>query len=128
MELSGEWENQNGSVLSIGPVENGAFGGSFVSAKGRAARDRRYAVTGVVNGPLVAFAVNFADAETDLGSISNFTGRLEGDFLHTVWVLARAFEDAERTKPTQPWNTFLVNADRFERRGCAAARVMLSRH
>ena len=117
MELSGEWENQNGSVLTIEPVENGTFGGSFVSAKGRAAQDRRYAVIGVVNGPLVAFAVNFADAETDLGSISNFTGRLEGDVLHTVWVLARTFEDAERTKPTQPWNTFLVNADRFERRG-----------
>lgn len=116
MEPSGDWENQNGSLLSIGRVENGAFSGSFVSAKGRAARDRRYPVTGVVNGSLVAFAVNFVDDDDNLGSISNFTGRLEDGVLHTVWVLARAFEDSERSKPTQPWNTFLVNADRFERR------------
>ena len=65
----------------------------------------------------MAFAINFADGDTNLHSISNFTGRLQGDILHTVWVLARAFEDAARTKPTQPWNTFLVNADRFERIG-----------
>ena len=116
MQLSGEWENQNGSVLTIGAVEDGAFAGTFVSAKGRAARGRRYPVSGVVNGALVAFAVSFADDQSDLGSISNFTGRLEGDVLHTVWVLARAFEDPEQTKPTAAWNTFLVNADRFVRR------------
>ena len=126
MELNGQWENQNGSILRIDEVGDGTFRGTFVSAKGRAARDRHYAVRGTVNGELVAFAVNFANAsgpadteqdDANLQSISNFTGRLQGDVLHTVWVLARAFEDAERTKPTQPWNTFLVNADRFVKIG-----------
>lgn len=116
MELTGEWENQNGSVLTIGPVDNGAFEGTFVSTKGRAARNRCYPVRGTVNGNLVAFAVDFRDDEDNLHSISNFTGRLHDGVLHTVWVLAREFEDAERTKPTQPWNTFLVNADRFAKR------------
>ena len=100
MELTGDWENQNGSVLTIGDIEDGTFSGTFVSTKGRAARGRRYRTTGVVNGALVAFAVNFADGDADLGSISNFTGRVEDGVLHTVWVLARAYEDAERTKPT----------------------------
>ena len=116
MQLEGEWENQNGSVLSVDAVEDGTFSGTFQSTKGRAARNRRYPVRGCVNGALVAFAVDFREPQADLASISNFTGRLEGDVLHTVWVLARAYEDAARTKPTQPWNTFLVNADRFERR------------
>lgn len=116
MFVSGEWENQNGSVLMIGAVENGAFEGVFVSARGRAARDRGYPVRGTVNGELLAFAVDFADEENNLHSISNFTGRLHEGVLHTVWVLAREFEDAEQTKPTQPWNTFLFNADRFVRR------------
>lgn len=116
MDPSGEWENQNGSVLTIGPVENGAFEGTFVSAKGRAARCRRYRVRGTVNGELLAFAVDFRDGADNLHSISNFTGRLHDGVLHTVWVLARAFEDAERTRPTEPWNTFMVNADRFARR------------
>ena len=113
MELSGDWENQNGSVLRVDEVRDGTFAGTFVSAKGRAAKDRSYAVQGVVNGELVAFAVNFVDEDANLQSVSNFTGRCQGDVLHTVWVLARAFEDAACTKPTQPWNTFLVNADRF---------------
>lgn len=116
MELCGEWENQNGSILAIDEVRDGTFTGSFESAKGRAARGRRYPVQGAVNGELVAFAVNFVDEEDNLHSISNFSGRLQGHVLHTVWVLARAFEDAERTKPTQPWNTFLTNSDRFVRR------------
>jgi len=115
VDPSGTWENQNGSVLTIGPVDNGTFTGTFVSAKGRAARDRRYPLHGTVDGELVAFAVHFDDGEENLHSICNFTGRLEGGVLHTVWVLAREFEDAERTKPTQPWNTFMVNADRFEK-------------
>jgi len=116
MSLSGDWENQNGSVLTIGPVQNGAFEGTFISTKGRAARNRGYPVRGTVNGELLAFAVDFADDADNLHSISNFTARLHGGVLHTVWVLAREFEDAECTKPTQPWNTFIVNADRFVKR------------
>ncbi len=113
MQLEGEWRNQNGSILRIDDLSDGAFTGTFESTKGRAARHRRYPVRGVVNGNLVAFAVNFVDEHANLHSICNFSGRVEGDVLHTVWVLARAFEDAEQRKPTQPWNTFLVNADRF---------------
>ena len=101
--MNGDWENQNGSALTIGPIENGAFAGTFVSTKGRAASNRGYPVRGTVNGELLAFAVDFAD-DTDKGhSISNFTGRLHDGVLHRVWVLAREFEDAERIKPTQPW-------------------------
>lgn len=112
--LIGEWVNQNGSRLRIESVDDdGEMRGTFQSAKGRAARDRTYPVLGVANGEVVSFAVNFADDDANLHSISTFSGRLNGDALHTVWVLARQFEDAERTKPTQPWNAFLVNADRF---------------
>ena len=116
MELGGAWENQNGSILRIDTAGDGTFTGSFESTRGRAAPGKRYPVQGIVNGELVAFAVNFADGNANLHSIGNFSGRLQGDVLHTVWVLARAFEDAERSKPTRPWNTFLVNADRFVRR------------
>ena len=65
---------------------------------------------------LSPFAVDFREDGDNLHSVSNFTGRLHDGVLHTLWVLAREFEDAERTKPTGPWNTFVVNADRFERR------------
>ena len=115
MDIRGLWRNQNGSILAIDSVDDGRFTGTFVSTKGRAAQDRSYTVHGLINGEVLAFAVDFRNEEANLGSISNFTGRLDGDTMHTVWVLARQFEDAGRTKPTQPWNAFLVNADRFTR-------------
>ena len=114
-DLVGEWMNQNGSRLRIEGVDaSGELRGTFQSAKGRAAQDRSYPVLGVANGEVVSFAVNFTDDAANLHSISTFSGRLEGAAtLHTLWVLARQYEDAERSKPTQPWNAFVVNADRF---------------
>ena len=117
-ELIGEWVNQNGSRLCIDRVDDaGELRGTFQSAKGRAAQGKPYPVLGLANGEVFSFAVNFIDDDANLQSISTFSGRLDSNTLHTLWVLARQHEDAEGTKPTQPWNTFLVNADRFTRVG-----------
>ena len=37
------------------------------------------------------------------------------DTIHTVWVLARQFEDEACSKPTGVWNSFLTNSDVFSR-------------
>jgi hypothetical protein len=120
MQFDGRWVNQNGSVLLLEQRVDGSLAGTFSSRKGRVARGRSYRVVGVVNGELAAFAVSFDDGSDNLRSITSFTGRSARDAdgverLHTLWVLAREFEDEARTKPTQAWNTFLVNADVFER-------------
>lgn len=117
---SGRWVNQNGSTLELVVAEDGAVAGWFESRKGRAAAGRRYAVAGRANGELVSFLVDFRADDHNLGSITSFSGRLAvhadgAQVLHTMWVLARGFEDAEHTRPTQPWNSFLVNADVFRR-------------
>jgi hypothetical protein len=119
-DVRGRWVNQNGSVLDIDTLVSGRFGGTFQSKKGRAAQDKTYPVLGIVNGELVSFAVSFDDGTTNLASITAFSGRLAKDRdgierLHALWVLARQFEDEARTKPTQVWNTFLINADVFTR-------------
>lgn len=116
MELTGSWVNQNGSVLTIESEENGSIVGEFVSTKGRAARGITYPVIGVRNHNLVSFSVNFQSTDHDLRAITTFSGRLESGSepkIHTVWVLAREFEDAEQSKPTHVWNTFLTNSDVF---------------
>lgn len=120
IEARGRWINQNGSILEIDAPADGRLTGTFQSAKGRAAQGKAYPVTGVVNGELVSFIVSFDDGAENLCSITSFSGRLVRDRdgverLHTVWLLARQFEDEARTKPTQAWNTFLTNADVFER-------------
>ena len=116
MELVGDWENQNGSILRIESVAKSLVTGLFRSAKGRAAQDQIYPVIGCLNGQLLTFTVEFKNEDGNLGSIANFTGRIEGETkIHTIWILARNYADADRTQPTETWNSFLVNSDVFTR-------------
>jgi hypothetical protein len=120
LDLTGRWVNQNGSVLEITETAAGHLSGVFISSRGRAPAEKHYRVVGVANGELLSFVVDFRDGEENLRSLTNFTGRyvLDNDGkeqIHTVWVLARQFEDEAREKPTQIWNTFLVNSDVFAR-------------
>ena len=73
-----------------------------------------------MNGEVLAFQVDWQDADANLGSITSFSGRVgrdaEGrDIIHTVWVLVRQWENEERTRPTGTWNAFLTNSDVFHR-------------
>ncbi|MBS02586.1 MAG: hypothetical protein CMQ24_07755 [Gammaproteobacteria bacterium] len=115
--LTGTWRNQNGSELQLTETADGALEGRFLSRKGRAAAGTRYAVRGVRNGGVAAFFVNFREAGENLGSITSFSARLidgpDGRTLHTVWTLAREYQDPARIEPTQAWNAFLTNADVF---------------
>ena len=116
MDLVGTWINQRGSRLEINEDRNTMISGRFTSTKGRAARGHWYPVYGIRNGNLVSFAVSFEDADQNLHAITTFSGRVVSNELpqiHTLWILAREFEDAEQRKPTQVWNTFLTNTDVF---------------
>jgi len=120
VDLRGCWINQNKSVLWIDEQLDGRIGGRFASKKGRAAKDVEYVVHGCVNGELASFAVNFRDGETNLCAITSFSGRhvrgADGvERLHTVWILARQYEDDAKSKPTQAWNSFITNSDMFEK-------------
>lgn len=116
MKLLGSWVNQNGSILTIEFEKHDIFSGDFVSSKGRAARGMTYPVIGVKNHDLVSFSVDFRTSGQDLRAISTFAGRVvpgAEPTIHTVWILAREFEDSEQTKPTHVWNTFITNSDVF---------------
>ena len=120
MDINGSWVNQNGSSVEIAVDDQGRISGQYRSRKGRAVAGLSYPISGIQNGELVAFYVNWLDTETNLHAITSFAGRCavnsEGrDVIHTLWVLARQFEDDARVKPTQAWNTFLTNADVFLR-------------
>lgn len=120
MDLDGSWVNQNGSTLRLAVTSDGTISGEFRTRKGRAAAGRSYDVVGRRNAGLVAFHVDWQDLEVNLHAMVSFTGRLlvdeEGhDAIHTVWVLAREFEDQAQTHPTEAWNAFLTNADIWRR-------------
>lgn len=122
MDINGTWINQNGSTVTFEADGNGAVKGEFRSRKGRAAADRGYALTGMQNGELLAFQVDWRDDEVNLHSMASFACRLavggDGrDTIHAMWVLARQFEDEALSNPTQVWNTFMTNVDIFVREG-----------
>ncbi len=120
VDLRGSWINQNKSVLWIDEQSDGWISGRFTSKKGRAAKGVEYRVQGCVNGELASFAVSFRDGDENLAAITSFSGRyvraVDGvERLHTLWILARQYEDEAKSKPTQPWNSFLTNSDVFEK-------------
>jgi hypothetical protein len=121
IDLRGRWVNQNGSILWIEEQADGRITGRFTSKKGRSAKGMAYVVQGCVNGELASFAVSFRGDDHNLAAITSFSGRFvrEADGverLHTVWILARQYEDEARAKPTQVWNSFITNTDVFEKR------------
>ena len=112
MEWIGTWENQNGSQLVIDEVDGSRFYGSFESKKGRAVEGQVYPVQGIINNELIGFVVDFGE----IGSLVNFSGRTGDDgSLHTLWTLTREYADDEKTRKTQPWNSFMVNSDVFRK-------------
>ncbi|MDE0451019.1 MAG: avidin/streptavidin family protein [Gammaproteobacteria bacterium] len=120
MDINGSWINQNGSTVTFEEDRKGVVKGEFRSRKGRAAADKGYALTGMQNGELLAFQVDWRDDEVNLHSMASFACRLavDGDgrdTIHAMWVLARQFEDEALSKPTQVWNTFMTNVDIFVR-------------
>ena len=115
-KLIGKWLNQNASELTITTADEAKFTGSFRSTKGRATRNNVYPVSGIVNGDLLSFCVDFRLAQENLYSLATFSGRYvtsERPTIHTLWIVARQFEDSEKLRPTQLWNTFLTNSDVF---------------
>ena len=122
MDINGTWINQNGSTVTFEADASGRVTGTFRSRKGRAAADKGYALAGMRNGELLAFHVDWRDADINLHSMASFACRLAVDddgrhTIHAIWVLARQFEDEALSKPTQVWNTFMTNVDIFVREG-----------
>ena len=120
MDINGTWINQNGSTVTFEAAAGGHVTGEFRSRKGRAASDRGYPLSGKRNGELLAFQVDWRDANANLHAVASFTCRLAvddngRDTIHAMWVLARQFEDEAHTKATEVWNTFMTNVDTFVR-------------
>ncbi|MEM7364607.1 MAG: avidin/streptavidin family protein [Pseudomonadota bacterium] len=118
-DIDGTWVNQNGSTMVL-TVHNGTISGHYRSAKGRSVVGKDYGLVGIVNGDVLTFGVSWQDDEDNKESVTSFAGRLEradGDVvaIHTLWILARRWEDEQRTRETGAWNAFLTNADVFRR-------------
>jgi hypothetical protein len=108
--VAGVYRNERGSLLTLS-VAGGALTGSFRSAVGNVASDRRFPVVGVVNGDVVGFVVDFERA----GSVGAWSGQLRGDELVLLWHLSRDVKDDEEKMGL--WSSVLTGSDIFIRCG-----------
>ncbi|MEM7019257.1 MAG: avidin/streptavidin family protein [Pseudomonadota bacterium] len=120
MDIQGDWINQYGSTVTFEVDDDGNLSGWYNSRKGRSASGREYALYGRQNGEVISFCVDWQGESVNLHAITTFSGRcVRGangqEEIHTMWTLARQFEDTEMKKPTGAWNAFLTNADIFVR-------------
>lgn len=108
--VAGVYRNERGSLLTLA-VNGGRLHGAFRSAVGNVASETRFAVSGVVNGDVVGFVVDFGKA----GSVGAWSGQLRGDELVLLWHLSRDVGDDEEKMGL--WSSVLTGSDVFVRCG-----------
>lgn len=106
--VAGVYTNERGSRLTL-DVDGTALRGSFRSAVGNVQSDKRFAVSGVVNGDVVGFVVDFGGA----GSVGAWSGQQRGDDLVLLWHLSREVKDDEEKMGL--WSSVLTGSDVFTR-------------
>jgi hypothetical protein len=108
--VAGTFKNERGSLLTL-EVDGSALRGTFRSAVGNVPSESRFAVSGVVNGDVVGFVVDFGRA----GSVGAWSGQLRGDELVLLWHLSRDVKDDEEKMGL--WSSVLTGSDVFVRCG-----------
>jgi hypothetical protein len=105
-ELDGIWVNEAGSAVEIEVGEDGRLSGLYRTELGAPDAEEGFALTGWVQGDVVAFSVSF----TGFGSITSWSGQVsedeDGPFLRTLWHYTKDIPDAEEADDL--WRT--VNA------------------
>ncbi|MGB3455483.1 MAG: avidin/streptavidin family protein [Litorimonas sp.] len=105
-ELDGTWVNEAGSAVEIAVAEDGRLSGVYRTELGAPDAQEGFALTGWVQGDVVAFSVSF----TGFGSITSWSGQMSEDedglFLRTLWHYTKDIPDADEAEDL--WRT--VNA------------------
>lgn len=135
MSVAGRWKNQRESMMDLKIVSGTKLEGTYRTAVGgKYAQGQSWALSGVVEGDLLAFIVVFRDQTKDAESITAWSGRhfpeecdregkvVKPERISTVWCLAHRWSSREKgdgsleKTETEDWNHVLTNADVFTRR------------
>jgi hypothetical protein len=102
------WKTDGGSKLDL-KVEGDRIFGTYQSSHGQPSPDEVVAITGFVNGDLIAFVASWGRH----CSMTAWTGRLTVDeqgreCIKTSWTLVRKFADRAHTQENEVWESFLT--------------------
>lgn len=114
VNFSGIWTNGLGSQMEL--TSNGnQLSGVYSTAVGSPPPSAQFALSGWVNGDLISFCVNWANAGGDYGSMTAWVGQhtKQGgeERIDTMWHLVKNIEDKD--EPSDLWSAFLSGCNRF---------------
>ena len=113
VKFIGKWVNQHGSFLEIYMYVEGKISGTFKTGVGAHDPDEEFIISGMANGNLISFTVNFQQH----GCITSWVGHLTCDEdeekLDTMWHLTRALPKSSEQESL--WTGVWTGADTFTR-------------
>lgn len=112
IDFAGTWHNQHGSTMDLEVGARGEVTGRFRTAVGLAEPGEEFAVTGFVQGDMVAFTVDFGARRSLTAWVGH--GCVEGGVarLETLWQMVVA-GPSSGARP--PWRGTWAGADTFAR-------------
>jgi hypothetical protein len=102
----GLWVTEGGSRLLLNIDDEGLVSGSYSTSHGRPDPDERFAVTGQVNHDLIGLICSWGRFRSMTSWCGRYYREGDRDTIHYMWHLAREFEDADNTVPTDITFTF----------------------
>jgi len=117
MNISGTWYNELKSTLTLDPVVNGKFTGTYQTAVSSGCAKGSYAVVGRTDtdkkGHAVAFVVLWANDVSDCKSVTAWSGQAQiiddEEKITALWLLTT------ETDPDKDWTSTLIGQDVFTR-------------
>jgi hypothetical protein len=111
-DLSGDWVNELGSVMTIADVTSGLITGSYRSSVSQDSDPAAGRLTGIVAGDTLGFAVSWAPR---FAAVTAWSGKLLAGpggepHIYAVWQLSGPMRN-----PASWWESFLTGADLFSR-------------
>lgn len=115
-DISGKWENELGSVMTL-TVNGNEVSGTYRTTVGdTAAINQDAPLKGTFQFPLISFIVDYKTTHAHcltawVGRFEDTGGRLT---LKTMWLLGSLFSGPEDNPvPKEVWETFNINSDVF---------------
>ena len=112
-KLIGKWVNQHGSYLEIYMAVHGKISGTFKTGVGAHDPDEEFIISGLANGNLISFSVNFQKHGCITSWAGHLTSEKEEDRMETMWHLTRALP--KKTEHESLWAGIWTGADTFTR-------------
>ena len=104
MNFSGTWRNERGSTMVVDHQGTRVIG-TYHTGVGNPEDSEGFALVGWATETRIVFSVDFSQ----YGSLTSWTGYIEGGELVTLWHLARRPDE-----PGEEWSSVRAGASRFK--------------